>query len=102
MGWRENVAKALNLPAGTTTQTEQQIASQVPASGTTATAMERRAEDYVVPFAPGRPLVPSLINPPLDSGRAAPRRYEFPGKSSWEKGRHFPTLLRARWWWGEV
>ena len=78
MGWRENVAKALNLPAGTTTQTEQQIASQVPASGTTATAMERRAEDYVVPFAPGRPLVPSLINPPLDSGRAAPRRYEFP------------------------
>lgn len=78
MGWRENVAKALNLPAGTTTQTEQQIASQVPASGTTAVAMERRAEDYVVPFAPGRPLVPSLINPPLDSGRAAPRRYEFP------------------------
>ena len=78
MGWRENVAKALNLPAGAVTQTEQQIASQVPASGTTATAMERRAEDYVVPFAPGRPLVPSLINPPLDSGRAAPRRYEFP------------------------
>jgi len=78
VGWRENVAKALNLPAGTVTQTEQQIAAQVPASGTTATAMERRAEDYVVPFAPGRPLVPSLINPPLDSGRAAPRRYEFP------------------------
>ena len=78
MGWRENVAKALNLPAGTVTQTEQQIAAQVPASGMTATAMERRAEDYVVPFAPGRPLVPSLINPPLDSGRAAPRRYEFP------------------------
>lgn len=78
MGWRESVAKALNLPAGTVTQTEQQIASQVPASGTTAVPMERRAEDYVVPFAPGRPLIPSLINPPQENGRALPRRYEFP------------------------
>ena len=78
MGWRENVAKALNLPAGTVTQTEQQIAAQVPVSGTTAMPLERRPEDYVVPFAPGRPLIPSLINPPQESGRALPRRYEFP------------------------
>ena len=78
MGFRDAVAKALNLPTGTVTQTEQQIALQVPASGTTAEPLERRPEDYVVPFAPGRPLIPSLINPPGDNGRAAPRRYEFP------------------------
>lgn len=78
MGWREGVAKALNLPVGAVTQTEQQIAAQVPTSGTTATPLERRPEDYVVPFAPGRPLIPSLINVPREDGRSAPRRSEFP------------------------
>lgn len=72
------VVKALNLPVGAVTQTEQQIMAQVPASGATAEPMERRAEDYMVPFAPGRPLVPALINPPREDGRTAPRRYEFP------------------------
>ena len=78
MGWREGVAKALNLPVGAVTQTEQQIAAQVPTSGTTATPLERRPEDYIVPFAPGRPLIPSLINVPREDGRSAPRRSEFP------------------------
>jgi hypothetical protein len=40
--------------------------------------MERRGEDAYVPFAPGRPLIPALINPPREDGRTAPRRYEFP------------------------
>ena len=75
---RDRLAKALNLPVGAVTQTEQQIAAQVPASGVRAEPLERRPEDYVVPFAPGRPLIPSLINPPIESGRAVPRRYEFP------------------------
>ena len=78
MGLKDRVAKALNLPANAVTQTEQQIAAQVPASGTNAEAMPRNPADYVVPFAPGRPLVPALINPPREDGRAAPRRYEFP------------------------
>ena len=77
MGLRERVAKAL-LPAGALTQTEQQIAQQVPASGTTATPLDRAPEDYTVPFAPGRPLIPALINPPREDGRADPRRYEYP------------------------
>jgi len=78
MGVRSRLAKALALPAGATTQTEQQIAAQVPASGASAVPLERNPDDYIVPFAPGRPLVPSLINPPGPTGRAAPRRSEFP------------------------
>ena len=78
MGLKDRVAKALNLPANAVTQTEQQIATQVPNSGANAEALDRRPEDYSVPFAPGRPLVPALINPPREDGRAAPRRYEFP------------------------
>ena len=78
MGLRDRVAKALNLPSGSVTQTEQQIAAQVPASGTNAEQMPRNPADYAVPFAPGRPLVPALINPPREDGRATPRRYEFP------------------------
>jgi hypothetical protein len=78
MGIRTRLAKALNLPAGTVTQTEQQIAAQVPNSGTTAEPLERNPADRVVPFAPGGPLVPALINAPREDGRALPRRYEFP------------------------
>lgn len=78
MGVRDRLAKALNLPAGAITQTEQQIAAQVPASGTTAQPLDRNPADRVVPFAPGGPLIPALINPPREDGRALPRRYEFP------------------------
>jgi hypothetical protein len=78
MGFKDRVAKALNLPAGAVTQTEAQIAAQVPSSGTNAVPLERNPADYTVPFAPGRPLVPSLINVPREDGRAAPRRSEFP------------------------
>ena len=78
MGVRDRLAKALNLPVGAVTQTEQQIAQAVPASGTRSEPLERRPEDYMVPFAPGNPLIPALINPPREDGRATPRRYEFP------------------------
>ena len=77
MGIRERIGKAI-LPAGTTVRTEQEIAAQVPASGVTAEPLDRRPQDYLVPFAPGRPLLPALINTPRDDGRAAPRRSEFP------------------------
>lgn len=79
MGIRERIVKALNLPNGAITQTEAEILSQQTIqSGTRAEPLERNALDYVVPFAPGRPLIPSLINPPREDGRADPRRYEFP------------------------
>lgn len=78
MGWRDRLAKALALPPGTTTVSEQQALAQSPQSGMLAEPLERRIEDYTVPFAPGRPLFPALINPPREDGRTAPRRYEFP------------------------
>ena len=78
MGIRERIGKALAIPAGAVTQTEQQIAVQVPSSGTSAEPLERNPADYTVPFAPGRALIPALINQPQDTGRAAPRRSEFP------------------------
>ena len=64
MGIRDRIAKALNLPPGTVTITEQQALTQSPQSGMLAEPLERRIEDYTVPFAPGRPLFPALINPP--------------------------------------
>ena len=54
MGLRDRVAKALNLPSGSVTQTEQQIAAQVPASGTNAEqmfapALDMSSFDSVIP-----------------------------------------------------
>ena len=77
MGIRERIAKAL-LPVGATTQTEQQVMALSSQTGMLATELERNPLSAIVPFAPGRPLVPSLINPPREDGRTAPRRYEFP------------------------
>ena len=78
MAIRDTIAKALRLPAGATTQTEQQLIAQTPASGVTAEALDRPAEYGNVPFAPGIPLIPSLINPPRSDGRATPRVSQFP------------------------
>lgn len=79
MALRDRISKALRLPAGTTTQTEQQISSgQYPQSGTTATPLEREPQLANVPFPPAMPLIPSLINRPREDGRADPRKYEFP------------------------
>lgn len=72
--------KAPSVPAGTVQLSSSTVAgmSQNPASATTAEALERNPLDYTVPFSPGRPLIPALINPPREDGRATPRRYEFP------------------------
>ena len=44
-----------------------------------AEPLPRQQEWAAVPFGPGLPLVPQPINPTrLDSGRAEPRRYEYP------------------------
>lgn len=78
MGLRDRIGKALKLPAGATTQTEQQIAAMTPQSGMTATPLERDPRLAVVPFPPASPLIPALINQPRPDGRAEPRKYEFP------------------------
>ena len=78
MGLRDRLAKALSLPAGATTMTEQQIAAMVPQSGNFAEPLERNIADAVTPFPAGMPLIPALINQPRKDGRADPRRWEFP------------------------
>lgn len=47
-----------------------------------AEPLPRPADWATLPFAPGLPLVPQPINPVLDSGRAMPRRYEYPVSSN--------------------
>lgn len=78
MGIRDRLAKALSLPSGSTTQTEQQIASLTPQSGQFATPLARDITDATTPFPPAMPLIPALINQPRSDGRADPRRWEFP------------------------
>jgi len=78
MGIRGTIAKALNLPAGTTTHTETQVVGQSPQSGTTATPLPRDPQDAFAPFPATTPLIPALINTPRQDGRADPRRYQFP------------------------
>lgn len=78
MALRDRLAKALRLPAGSTTFTEQQIAAQNPQSGVTAAPLERDPNLASVPFPPATPLIPALINQPRQDGRAEPRKYEFP------------------------
>lgn len=78
MALRDRLAKALRLPAGSTTFTEQQIAAQNPQSSVTATPLERDPNLASVPFPPATPLIPALINQPRPDGRAEPRKYEFP------------------------
>jgi SPP1 gp7 family putative phage head morphogenesis protein len=78
MAIRDRLAKALRLPAGATTQSEQQIVALSQGSGTTANPLPREPELATTPFPPAMPLIPSLINRPRDDGRADPRKYEFP------------------------
>lgn len=78
MGIRDRLAKALNLPAGSTTMTEQQVASIAPQSGSLAEPLPRDPLMGAVPFPPAMPLIPALINERREDGRADPRRWEFP------------------------
>ena len=74
------IDKAPAVPAGTVQLSDTTVAAmmQNPPSAATAEALQRNPLDYTVPFSPGRPLIPALINPPREDGRATPRRYEFP------------------------
>lgn len=78
MGIRDRLVKALSLPAGSTTQTEQQISALAPQSGSFAEPLARDIADATTPFPPAMPLIPALINQPRADGRADPRRWEFP------------------------
>jgi hypothetical protein len=84
------------LPAGSVVQTESQIASA--SGGLQGTPLARDGQWATVPFAPGQPLLPGLVNRPGAEGRAQPRRYEYP--VAWNvqvaQSRDVPfTLLRS-------
>lgn len=78
---REELTKALSLPAGATT---------TPMSAGYLQALQYRGTPRVsgsaalarditpVAFGPGLPLFPAPLDPPLASGRPAPRRWEYP------------------------
>ena len=74
------IVKAPNLPAGSVTMTEAEMATR---SGIMnqqygqSTALPRNAVWPTVPFTPGNPLIPGAINPVREDGRADPRRYEY-------------------------
>jgi hypothetical protein len=81
---REQLTKALQLPAGTQTtqittaylQQLQQRNSYRPVPGSeTLLARDPGNENS---FGPGTPLIPSPLDQLLPSGRPAPRRYEYP------------------------
>ena len=64
------------LPAGTTTSSVRDAAQAPGARGTPDAALPRT--DPLVAFGPGRPLYPAPLDPARPSGRAEPRRYEYP------------------------
>lgn len=78
MGIRDRLRKSLALPPGATTMTAEQVAAAAPMSGARAVPLERPVDLASLPFPPGMPLIPALINQPRSDGRADPRRYEFP------------------------
>jgi len=76
----KEITKAPNLPVGAVSMTEQQM-RQAQSANTTygqSDPLPRNPITPTVPFSPGMPIVPGAINPPIaDSGRPAPRQYEF-------------------------
>ena len=78
MAIRDRIVKALRLPAGSTTQTAEQIAATQLQSGLAGTPLERDPQDAIVPFAPNQALWPAFLNQPRPDGRADPRRYQYP------------------------
>ena len=77
MGIRDRL-KALALPPGATTVSEQQAAASSPQSGSHAEPLPRDPNLATLPFPAGMPLIPALINERRADGRADPRRSEFP------------------------
>lgn len=78
MAIRDRIVKALRLPAGSTTQTADQIAAAQLQAGIAGEPLERNPQDGIVPFAPNTALFPAFINQPRTDGRADPRRYQYP------------------------
>jgi hypothetical protein len=78
---RQELGKALALPTGAvTTPVSQAYLARLGrpnGSGTPAAALSRDPYDNIA-FGPGVPLFPAPIDPPLASGRPAPRRSQFP------------------------
>lgn len=76
----EQLQKAPNLPVGSTTLSESEMRN---ISGRTnviygqTDPLPRNAQTPNVPFSPGSPIIPGAINPPGESGRPDPRRYEY-------------------------
>jgi len=76
----EQLQKAPNLPVGSVTLTEQQMRNISGRTNVTygqTDPLPRNAITPTVPFSPGSPIIPGAINPPSDSGRPDPRRYEY-------------------------
>lgn len=76
---QSEINKAPNLPAGSTTMTEQEMRN-AGALGQTygnSTALPRNPWLAMVPFGPGNPITPGAINPLRPDGRPDPRRYEY-------------------------
>jgi len=77
----EELSKSPNLPVGAVSMTQEQMQQRSNANLTTygqSVGLPRDVNAPMVPFSPGMPIIPGAINPPLDeSGRPAPRRYEF-------------------------
>lgn len=90
MGLRDRIAKALlagsvekklNLPAGSTTMTEQEMRTaalnQLSQNYGNSNPLPRVPWSNMVPFGPGMPITPGAINPLRPDGRPDPRRYEY-------------------------
>jgi hypothetical protein len=88
MGLRDRIAKALlqgsiekapNLPVGSVTMTEAEMArnGQISQGYGNAAPLPRDPWMSMVPFGPGNPITPGAINPLRPDGRPDPRRYEY-------------------------
>uniref|UniRef100_UPI003F49A83F hypothetical protein n=1 Tax=Pseudonocardia sp. CA-138482 TaxID=3240023 RepID=UPI003F49A83F len=77
---REELTKALALPPGAVaTPASQSYLAALAQSNPRGSASAALARDTTpVAFGPGTPLYPAPLDPVLPSGRAAPRRWEYP------------------------
>lgn len=94
---REELTKALTLPAGTqATSVPQGYLQSLQRTGippVNPNAALTRSPLNEINFGPGQPMFPAPLDPPLASGRPAPRRWEYP--STWNMQ---TTTTRATPW----
>jgi hypothetical protein len=73
---RDELAKALALPPGArATEMSTGYMNSLAVRGTAALSRDQYSNTA---FSPGEPLIPAPIDPPMASGRPAPRRYDVP------------------------